>query len=74
MDDLAKLHVPGLLPCPIEKTKPLAEMATRLTKVPVGRRRALANWGYAIADASIRAAAPGKYDAPGDFPYPGGLG
>jgi NTE family protein len=74
MDDLAKLHVPGLLPCPIEKTKPLAEMATRLTKVPVARRRALANWGYAIADASIRAGAPGTYDAPGDFPYPGGLG
>jgi len=74
MANLAKANVPGLLPCPIEKTKPLAEMATRLTKIPVARRRALANWGYAIADASIRAAAPGKYQAPGDFPYPGGLG
>jgi NTE family protein len=74
MADLAKAHVPGLLPCPIEKTKPLAEMATRLTRIPVARRRALANWGYAIADASIRAGAPGKYGAPGDFPYPGGLG
>ena len=74
MADLATFDVPGLLPCPIEKTRPLAEMATRLTKVPVARRRALANWGYAIADASIRAAEPGKHDAPGAFPYPGGLG
>jgi NTE family protein len=74
MADLARLDVPGLLPCPIEKTRPLAEMPTRLTKIPVARRRALANWGYAIADASIRAAEPGKHAAPGAFPYPGGLG
>ena len=72
--EMADLNVPDALPCPPELTKPLAEMATRLTKVPVARRRALANWGYAIADASIRAAAPGKYPAPGGFPYPGGLG
>jgi NTE family protein len=72
--DLSELKVPDALPCPFALTKPLAEMATRLTKIPVARRRALANWGYAIADASIRAAEPGAYGAPGDFPYPGGLG
>lgn len=72
--DMSQLTVPDPLPCPIEKTRPLAEMATRLTKIPLARRRALANWGYAIADASIRAATPGKHQAPGDFPYQGGLG
>ncbi len=72
--DMSQLRVPDRLPCPIEQTRPLAEMPTRLTKVPTARRRALANWGYAIADASIRAAAPGTYPAPGGFPYKGGLG
>ncbi len=74
MSDLAALGVPGLLPCPIERTRPLAEMPTRLTRIPVAGRRALANWGYAIADASIRASAPGRFEAPDAFPYPGGLG
>jgi NTE family protein len=70
---MAEAPAPDTLPCPPNLAEPLAEMATRLSNVPVARRRQLANWGYAIADASIRYRAPGQYP-PARFPYPGGVG
>ena len=45
-----------------------------MAKVPADRQRALVNWGYAIADVAVRSSAPGTYDPPGGFPYPGGVG
>ena len=66
--------VDGALPCPPDRTKLLAEMPTRMAKVPADRQRALVNWGYAIADVAVRSSAPGTYDPPGGFPYPGGVG
>ena len=71
---MSEVPAPDALPCPPDLTKPLAEMDTRLSNVPVARRRQLANWGYAIADASIRYRAPGIYPPPSRFPYPGGIG
>jgi NTE family protein len=70
----AEYRVDGALPCDPAATRSLAEMPTRLAKVPGDRQRALINWGYAIADAAIRAGSPGVYSAPSGFPYPGGVG
>jgi len=66
--------VEGALPCPPASTRILAEMPTRLAKVPADRQRALINWGYAIADVAIRSSDPGAYSPPERFPYPGGVG
>ncbi len=42
------------LPCPFEKTHTLANITTRLKKLDKNLQNKLINWGYAIADASIR--------------------
>jgi NTE family protein len=67
-------RVPGTLPCPPEATMVLAELPTRLARVPAARQRGLINWGYAIADAAIRSSYPDRYEAPVRFPYDGGVG
>jgi NTE family protein len=76
---LAETPAPGSLPARPDRTRLLAEMPTRLTRIPDERQRALINWGYAIADAAIRARyrppdRPGGYDPPAGFPLDGGVG
>lgn len=71
---IADYPVTGVLPCPPEATRVLAEMPTRLAKVPAARQRALVDWGYAIADAALRYRGHVPDSAPAAFPYPGGLG
>jgi NTE family protein len=65
---------PGSLPCPPALVKPLAEMPTRLARITRTRQEALINWGYAIADASIRHWHLRDAPAPTGFPYAVGLG
>ena len=71
---IADHRVEGALACPPASTRVLAEMPTRLARVPADRQRALINWGYAIADVAIRSSARGVYDPPERFPYAGGVG
>ena len=65
---------PGALPCPPDATRILAELPTRLARVPAARQRGLINWGYAIADAAIRSGDAARFEPPVRFPYEGGVG
>lgn len=66
--DVRRYEVPSL-PCPIDRTQALANIATRLTALDDLTQERLINWGYAVCDAALRAKfAPGLTPA-GDFPY-----
>ena len=58
------------LPAPEEHTRALAEIPTRLARLPVATRRRLVNWGYAGCDASIRSFHLPAAGGPADFPFP----
>jgi NTE family protein len=65
---------PDTLPCPFSATRMLADLPTRLAKMPVETRRRLINWGYASADAAIRSYVEPSLPAPSGMPHPGGVG
>ena len=58
------------LPCPIKKTRELADIATDLAAKDRTTQRRLINWGYAICDAGIRSWVEDDLPPPADFPYP----
>jgi NTE family protein len=61
------------LPCPPDQTLELAEIHTRLAKLPDEDQKRLINWGYAIADVAIRAHLRAVLTTPipqARFPYP----
>ncbi len=62
------------LPCPFPATRLLADLPTRLAKMPIEIRRRLINWGYASADAAIRSYVEPSLPAPSGLPHPGGVG
>jgi NTE family protein len=63
---------PKALPCPFDRTTELAELATRLKRMPDDQQERLINWGYAISDAAIRTWV--DHDLPqGKFPYAVGV-
>jgi NTE family protein len=57
---------------PYETTAKLAEVATRLARLPARTRMQLVNWGYAICDAAMRAHVEPDLPlpSPGERPYP----
>lgn len=63
----------GAMPCPYEATQELARLPTRLSKIEPVIQERLVNWGYASADASLRALylADESLPPPTGFPYPG---
>ena len=65
--------VPGALPCPPHRTRQLADLPTRLSRMPATVQERLVNWGYAACDAAVRhspTANAAGLSAPGSFPYP----
>ena len=72
--DLASYPAADTLPCPLSATRCLAEVPTRLARLPVTLRRRLINWGYASADAAVRSYVEVSLPAPRGFPHPGGVG
>ena len=58
------------LPCPKERTWLLARTPTDLSAKPSRLQEQLINWGYASADAAVRAWFNPTYPAPLDFPFP----
>jgi NTE family protein len=54
---------------PPDRTRDLAETPTRLAAMPDERQERLINWGYGIADASLRKHVDGNLPA-GALPYP----
>lgn len=68
------------LDCLRRNPVPLAEIPTRLEKMPRAQHDKLVNWGYAVCDAALRAHISEplqaklniKITAPTEFPFPGG--
>lgn len=66
---IAKYGLDDALPCSVESTTRLANVATRLAKIEPALQEQLINWGYAVCDAALRK----HMDAAllrGSFPYP----
>jgi NTE family protein len=58
------------LVCPFDKTMKLAEIPTRLKRLPARTQERLINWGYAVCDAAMRRHVDSDLRPPGSFPYP----
>jgi NTE family protein len=67
--NIAEYGVADALPCPLQRTHELAEVATRLRRIEPELQERLINWGYAVCDAAMRKHDP-KLRAPAAFPYP----
>ncbi len=67
--DIAKYKLDDALPAPHVKTMELANTATRLKALPDELQKRIINWGYAAADAGIRAHVTRAVPAPA-WPYP----
>ncbi len=67
--DIARYQLADALAAPFERTIALANTATRLKALPDELQKRLINWGYAAADAGIRAHVTRAVPAPA-WPYP----
>jgi len=67
--DIANYQLADPLPCPHEHTLRLAEVPTRLKRLPTRLQEQLINWGYAVCDAALRKHVDSSLEA-GAFPYP----
>lgn len=72
--DITEYRAPKRLPCPLPATTALAALATRLKALPETTQNHLINWGFALADAAVRAWVYRELPPPADFPLPGGVG
>jgi NTE family protein len=68
--DIAEYGDAAALPCPVERTTALANIATRLQRMEPGIQEQLINWGYAVCDAALRRYAEPSLPRPDGFPYP----
>lgn len=68
--DIATHPCPDPLPCPAKRTAELAAVPTDLAYKDKTLQERLINWGYANADAAVRAWFNPTYPPPTDFPYP----
>ena len=60
----------GTLTCPPDKTRALAETATRLKEMEPQLQERLINWGYAICDVNLRTYFDPKLPPAQAFPFP----
>lgn len=67
---IAHLGTPGALPCDPSKTKRLAGIGTRLAAFNQQDQDELINWGYALADASVRRHSQIPNPPPPSWPCP----
>lgn len=68
--DIAVHGCPTSLPCPVEQTRRLAAIPTDLATKDETTQMRLINWGFAVADAALRAHVNSSWPAPAGFPYP----
>lgn len=68
--DIRKHQCIASLPCPSDRTGALSRVATDLAAKNALLQEQLINWGYASADAAVRAWFNPTYAAPPSFPYP----
>ncbi len=68
--NIADYGIPDTLSCPLEHTRRLAGVATRLKKLDPVIQERLINWGFAVCDAALRAHVDDKITPAKKFPYP----
>lgn len=68
--DIDEFAVDGTLPAPLEQTRELAALPSRLQALPARTQQHLINWGYAVADAGLRSWVVPDAAPPAGFPYP----
>jgi NTE family protein len=71
--DIAHYKLTSSLSAPIERTRELAAIPTRLRRLSAIDQERLINWGYAICDAAIRRHFQPAGSPPPQFPYPIGI-
>jgi NTE family protein len=67
--EIADYGLPDALPCPVERTRALAETPTRLRRLEPLPQERLINWGYAVCDAAVRRHVM-ETASPASFPFP----
>ena len=67
--DIAGFRAKGALPCPLEQTRKLALVPTRLCSMDKRVQMQLVNWGYAVCDAAMRSVVDRRLPEPAGFPY-----
>jgi len=67
--DITHYQLNDTLPCPLAWSKALADIPTRLKRVPDEQQKALINWGYAVCDAAMRRHVDASIPK-GTFPFP----
>ena len=67
---IADYGVADALPCPVPATTRLADVPTRLAALDASLQKQLVNWGYAIADAALRAHVDPRHPPAQGFPHP----
>ncbi len=68
--DFSKYTAQTPLHCPVAQTTELALTPTRLKKLDEQTQQRLINWGYAVADSSLREKFSPSSPEPTRFPYP----
>jgi NTE family protein len=68
--DVENFPLATALPAPRDRTERLASIPTRLAGLDDGDQERLINWGYAAADAAVRAHYRPDGPVPERFPYP----
>jgi NTE family protein len=71
--DVSHYDLPSALPAPFDRTSELAQVKTRLKRLPPQLQERLINWGYAICDTAVRKHFGQPNDPPAGFPYAGGI-
>ena len=69
--DIEDYGLPSSLACPVDATRKLAGISTRLAALESPAQESLINWGYAIADTALRRWVAPDLPPPAGFPYPG---
>lgn len=72
--DIRHYRLKDPLPAPVERTRELAAIPTRLKRLNAEHQERLINWGYAICDTAVRRHfPPAEPLPPPQFPYPVGV-
>lgn len=68
--DLSNYGLDDALPCPVDATRALARIPTRMRRLERDTQERLVNWGYAVCDAALRRHYSPELAPPDSFPYP----
>jgi NTE family protein len=69
--DIHDFAVKNKFECPLERTRELARVPTRLKELDQSLQERLINWGFAVCDAALRTHVRPDLQKPDTLPYPG---